>query len=402
MCGWNSARTDADVAAMSTQRARYDIAEARALLDTLADVAPTMAARAVPRLAQRAGELRETLDRVEQDPEAPTGDERARMIDAASVYALEVLAVYQGALLRQADIDRSLCAIGERLLDEVATGHPDWRGLPVILGAADALVPESGVIRLRFPAESIWALPLLAHEQGHYVAFSLTRDEGAGLHRGVRHPVLDLMDEDEQLFADVSARSHLVELFADVYASWVTGPSYLAALTSLRLDPASAGSSTMQHPAPDARVRAALMTLERMDELGGPVSRPFAAARERLASAWTAATAAAPPLWSATGNRDFDTVQRRAGELIALCERYCADTRFDSRRAEALCADLRDGTGHPIRPDDRVLDVVAAAWRVRYGTTSPGAVETIGSRAVTACKDVLTANGVDRKAAGLG
>jgi hypothetical protein len=368
------------------ERARSDVEEASRLLEGISGVDERLAARMVPVLRSRVTELRDDITRA-GDTTPPDADVVAGLDRAAASLAIDALSAYEGALARTRRLDSGLCTVAERLLDEVAAPHPHWRGLPVIPGEADSYTHTSGLIRLRFPPESVWGLPLVAHELGHHVAMTLTRTDGDGLHQTVRRPVLDLADEEGQRYDDGSARSHLLELFADVYATWVVGPAYLAALMALRLDPGRAMVSTVQHPAAAARVTACLATVDRLDPAAG-LFHPHRKAAQRLAQDWDSRVRGAPGATRRLG-RDYETVERRLPELLDICARQAGDARVDPARLPTWADRLRPGVRPRVEPGDRVVDVVSATWRSRtLKPPQPGELPNLAATALAACTQI--------------
>lgn len=374
-------------------QAGRDVAGARGFLAMFCGVDPVVAGRMVPVLRQRATEVAHEIDRLSDADDSASVEVREEVCERARTFANEVLDAYQGMLVRRrGGFDNGLCAVAERLLDEVAHAHPEWRGLPVILGPEDSYRNESSLVRLRFPTESLWGLPLVTHEQGHHVAFRLTQLVGRGLHQTERLPVMDLKRQEEVEFGSVSASSHLVEIFADIYATWVHGPAYPAALMAFRLDPLEAYSSSFQHPSPESRVRATLKTLQRMDD-ADTVAPSFQKQIRRLTSNWEGATVSA----SSRAFRsvpDFQTADRHLDALLNLCERHAGDARFDPSRAAAWMTRLESKQPIEAVATDRIIDVVSAMWRIRSWKRPDARTQTeLTVRAVAACEDILEASG---------
>lgn len=367
------------------ERAARDVADGRALAEHLTAIDKGFGMRARPVLLQRASELAEAIQRSSGDGSV-SAEEQERLVTQAARYAGEVLAVYEGALTRVDGVDAGLCAMAERMLDEIAANFPQWRGLPVVLGAAESYTGSSGLVRLRFPTESIWGLPLVVHEHGHHVGLTVTELEGIGLHETVRSTIVEWADEEEAEYGDIAARSHLFELFADVYATWTIGPAYIAALTTLRLDPTSAYDGTQRHPPPDVRVTSALSVLRAMD-------RP-----DELWHPYRSCITAIEQLWQSVigrrhgaGRRDFDTGTRRLSDLLDLCRRALADAQHDPGGVASWERGLRGADPLEPLPGDRVTDAVAALWRIRLLKHPDFAeIRRLEARALKACHHLVT------------
>jgi hypothetical protein len=312
----------------------------------------------------------------------------------------EALAAYQGALVRRERIDGGLCEIADCLLDEIAAMGADWSGLPTVLGIDDSLDPLSTIIHVRYPTESVWALPLVAHELGHHVAFSITHDVWQGLHRQTVRPVEELLEQEYEHFKDVSAWSQLNELFADVFATWTAGPAYACSLLMLRLDRARPDDGTFQHPPPSSRVMAVLRTLCRTDEVQDSYLRSNTVLANRLESWWAANTGRAAPMTTlstllphlAPTLVNHRTVERRLDAVLGIVEHDLADARHRmtdaARRIEDELTEL-DGRGVPTAaPGARVLDVLTAAWRARTRLEPKVSEATLTRRAEALCLQI--------------
>lgn len=380
-----------------------DLEAAGALLDRLADMGDRAAELAVLILRGRISAAQTAASH------PATDDVRSTTSEQVGLLVQEVLAVYAGMLARRERVDGGLCAIADRLLDELAEGQPTWGGLPTILGHEDAFGPLSGVVRLRYPTESVWGLPLVAHELGHHVTFAHTRDRLDGMLRTAALPVADLL-EAERRRGGLSSWSHLGELFADVFATWTVGPAYAGSLVHLRLDTRDKRGASYQHPSPQVRLEAVLRTLGVLDELDKTYSPPNRVVAKRLRAWWdrSAATSMAtstapmtvtpsalnllvPGVASASGDAlaskvdelltvlrsDFGTVRHRTTSGVA-----CIETLLTTKDPPA-------GAGR----DMRVLDVLTAAWRVRLLKARTDQFATVSRRAEALCSDAVDGTG---------
>jgi hypothetical protein len=82
--------------------------------------------------------------------------------------AREYLAFTQGAFARQAGLDGGLLRLADALLAELSLRVKiGWNPLTV-LAESEWYGEEAQIIRLRFPEASIWNLPIVVHEFGHF------------------------------------------------------------------------------------------------------------------------------------------------------------------------------------------------------------------------------------------
>src|SRR4051812_39358217 len=85
----------------------------------------------------------------------------------------ECLALRQGLAGRAAGIDGEICRFADRLMDDLCSDADiGWRRFTV-LATGESYTRVSDVIRVRFPAVSVWDLPVLAHELGHHAVHRL-------------------------------------------------------------------------------------------------------------------------------------------------------------------------------------------------------------------------------------
>ena len=125
----------------------------------------------------------------------------------------------------------------------------------------------------KLPSDGIWGLPVVVHEYGHFVASVLqSREDIGGMPEGV---VL----VERRLFAKANEEElprlywHGHELFADAFATAVTGPAHAEYCIRYRFDPFQAHESPPphSHPTPARRMRiqfAVLDTLAMADDSG--------------------------------------------------------------------------------------------------------------------------------------
>jgi hypothetical protein len=220
------------------------------------------------------------------------------------------------------------------------------------------------MIRLRFPPDGLWDVPVLAHELGHHVAYRLSADAGYGLER--RRPMVDLISArmkaaggDERQKSKVE--HWLNEFFADMFATYVLGFSFAASVLMLRLDlssPNNAASAT--HPSPAARAKAILYAMKRMskDMADGAKDRPFDAPRSWLEARWKALVGAEAP-----GDPGAGLTELPFAELYdAICS-MAPDALYRGwDKVPKLQNDLQ-GKAAPWPADAR--DLLNAAWSAR-------------------------------------
>jgi hypothetical protein len=173
--------------------------------------------------------------------------------------AEDVLLFVQGSLVRAAGLEGGICAIVDHLLDGMATVTVPWERT-AIPAPREATSNRTWVIGVRASEATIWSLPLVVHEFGH---FAVTRlEDRYGERPGAR--LLDgswlderFRDADRNAARRFFAHPCAHELFADTLAGHLLGPAYVAALV-WRARPHRAWQPTGDHPGWGFRVLASL------------------------------------------------------------------------------------------------------------------------------------------------
>ncbi len=131
-----------------------------------------------------------------------------------------------GSGLDDLGVGLGLCRLADALLEEINAETPvTWRGF-TILAEGEFFNDLASIIRVRFPEVCLWNLPVAAHEFGHFVGMTLAV-RGAGDRR--RQPLIDYVDSQTAAIPPPRRsqwRSFLHEHFADLFASYVLGPSF--------------------------------------------------------------------------------------------------------------------------------------------------------------------------------
>jgi hypothetical protein len=310
-------------------------------------IAPTVKA-GIARAQRDAGSLA-------GQPSPRSWSELAKLDATVEQLASLVLTYLGGAAARRDGVDGGLCTAADRLVSSVIRlGGPGWAGA-TLPGDSELVDGNDGVIRVRFPDDGVWSLPLVLHELGHVVGPALTRRKRLDVDRTTevrplrRH--LDRLDRTQPRLWH-----HAQELFADVYATYVGGPAFMAASVVQRFDPSSAGRDTKTHPSPNRRVALMIDVLGEMARLGTEgttyVSRDLRV------------------LWcDLAGLGDAKLVvtesDRRFGRFsLLLLDEVVPQARFtDLKPAETLALGLQKDLAPA--GDVAPVDVLNAAWIVR-------------------------------------
>ncbi len=197
----------------------------------------------------------------------------------------ECLAFRVGEATRRMGLDQGLCAVADHLLDEFSDKAEAFWNRLTLLDRSDLFRGMSQIVRIRFPA-SIWDLPLVAHEYGHFLCLQLTKRDFEG------NPTFPFRELLQQWSGDPGFTeregNHFKELFCDAFATYVMGPAFAYAQVHRRFDPTQKTEGSYTHPGDDARVRLILKILEKVDEARGPFSKQYAPVITDLSQTWMA------------------------------------------------------------------------------------------------------------------
>ena len=279
----------------------------------------------------------------------------------------ECLVLVAGSAQRSMKLDDGFCALADALVDELVARTPigHWSSFTV-LGRADFYSRASRAIEVRFPAPTIWDLPIVAHELGHFIGPALTEDVG----RRTEHP-LDALFEN---VGDGTERcwSWLQELAADACAAYLLGPAYGFTCVLTGFDPLLALMPSETHPPAQQRVQTVAAVLKHTPET--------AWAAQHLLGLWDGVVTAAG---GADGREPLDPspFTDPLVQMLDACLPVSAYRTWDvadrvaprlTERAEAAVAG----------PRPALADILNAAWLARLRSPSLAAADGAGQAAL--------------------
>jgi len=282
----------------------------------------------------------------------------------------------EGSLARAAGLDGGMCALADRLLEEVSNKTLSWERI-TIPAAREIINDRTWIIGLPPNDTTIWSLPVMAHELGHFAIDHLVdrnrERPGTSLKDGTWIGEDEDADAAKRLFAGQRAE----ELFADVFGAYVLGPAYAASL-AWRAFPHRAWDNLPSHPGWGLRVHAALAVVE-----GHPSCRELAPLVRR---SWEATLAAAggPPV---APDGVLKHVGRFVGYAVGVLERDFPGGRFDDLPGVLKAEQHLVRRTGPYKGLD-LRTVLNAAWtrRLRHGwDEAPGQ---IGETAMAWCREL--------------
>jgi hypothetical protein len=328
-------------------------------------------------------EITRKSDAVAKDLHEPLSEGNIHPADAwATLYALDIeigalleecLVLISGAAVRAShSFDPNPIAtddwyrIADALVDELVarTPVPGWDSFTV-LGGAESFRHISRLIEVRFPRPSIWDVPSVAHELGHYVARML-----AEFRDGRMHNLMDDLHADIH-GADATSWYWAEELFADAFAAYVLGPAYGLTCVTFGFDPLTANAGTDSHPPPMVRVLVITQTLRLLNNKSVDW---LANSLDGLWADLVAASEAEPPAPDAP-----QVPNSWPNKIVALLVEHLSASGYQSwQEADRLSLDLRT---EKVGPRTTISDVVNAAWLIRIRTKSEISIDAAAAKA---------------------
>jgi hypothetical protein len=270
----------------------------------------------------------------------------------------ECLAFIEGALARSHKIDGGVCRLTDSMLYELSRRTDIGWDRFTILAEGEFFAGLSGIIRIRFSDVTIWNLPVSAHELGHFVAATW------------KDPTLaDLIGREKR--KDTRYEAYLKEHFADLFATYSMGPCFPLACGLSRFSPVHAFQENATHPAEAQRMWWILETLRSIDQLrrGGPPL--YTNVVDQIEKSWTASLSAAGQVAAIDSS---DTVRLRSwlAELLDAMDTNLSVARYGGwLRAQDMAESLRDRKAPNLAENDRIPDVLNAAWLCRSEAEPP-------------------------------
>lgn len=301
----------------------------------------------------------------------------------------ECVSLLHGTMERQSGLDDGICDIADALLEHLCDlADVAWRRFTVL--GSEYLTERTGVVRVRFPAASIWDLPFLAHEFAHVVEPFIKgiNDDGT------RFEVLARFLSENA--ARAQERAFLREHYADILATYAVGPMFGWALIFQQFDPLSAfdqEGDLETHPSTAKRMHVIFRTLESMDaaDLGG--ESPYHACRIQMERLWTM-TLAVGRKPRELPKRTISQLDRQQAGLFRMAEENLSELRYRGwERARGLAEQVaaRDSVPVPV-PDAAVsvVDLLNAAWLVRLARPDADvfALQSIGAKFEKICQQM--------------
>lgn len=292
----------------------------------------------------------------------------------------ELLAFLHGALIRSSGLDNGLCAISDAMLRRLGSlSNVHWSRL-TILADKEFLGSTAEIIRSSYPDASIWNLPVMAHEFGHFVGPEIK--DPAGL-----RPFQRLL---EPLTGEQASHAH--EHFADIFATFALGPAYACTCLILRFSAPLASTHSKTHPSPMARAHLILKTLAEMDL--ADASKPYAGAIRWLREQWMAQVTAAGqarPL----DESDLSKLDVLFADLWKIVSEEVPMVRYNGwQRALSLDSKFQSaltGAAMPAPEENlSIPDVLNAAWLLRRRAES-ARLGAVGEAAKQLCCEIAGA-----------
>jgi hypothetical protein len=274
----------------------------------------------------------------------------------------ERLAFIEGSMDRSAKVDGGLCKVADVLLYHLShlTGNP-WDRF-TILAEGEFFAGISDIIRIRFPQEDIWSLPIAAHELGHFIGPKIELKACGRTYK----PLEEIIEREK---AEGIEGSFIKEYFADIFATYSMGPAYACACILSRFDPWVADMDIEGHPSCAKRAYLIMNALDRVSKTRDVwEDKPYGGISDSLKLIWQRC------LDSCGKQKDLtEPIENKLDQLLNDLFRLADENpgiRYGKdcwKRAESQLVELRPGkTGDPIlRKDATIPDILNAAWICR-------------------------------------
>jgi hypothetical protein len=277
--------------------------------------------------------------------------------------ASETLAFLGGVAVRGFGLDGGACDLADVLLRRLARDLEVERRFVTLPASSEYIDVLSEVVRIRYPGNGIWDLPVALHEFGHYLVPRI------GLRRG--QPVQAVIDRERGIKPFLGAFAE--ELFCDVLATYVGGPAYGFCLAA-RLDPSTADRDNRPtHPSPAKRMTGVLLTLDALQaawtEAGGAGGN-LEELRDDVAASWERRVRSARPGVACTSADAWSTGLTTEFLTILDADDACLNRRFDEAAATLEVSVALQGGGG--LPDRSFLAVLNGAWAARRAKEHEG------------------------------
>jgi hypothetical protein len=342
-----------------------------ALRSDLQSITPKLRERIFIRLGTRIYQEQQRLRKLQEDFDNDRDKESmwaAVTSFEQSLHELfeECLALIEGAAVRELEGPGLFCSMADAIVDDILTNiDMEWRAFTVP-ATSEFFSGSSRVIRVRYPSMSVWDLPIVAHELGHFVGPALSSYRGDHIER----PFEKLMDvtataEQADRLEIRAQAARLNEIFADMFAAYVCGPAYLLSCILLRFNPVDAARASFRYPADHDRVVAIAEVINRLPHESDTMDRRMLdEAVSYGIDAWRDAL-----LSFDSTSPDADS-KYALPRIIDILEEYLPFARFSGFRQSSLIAHLLSeslGTSDEfaLPKDTRPIHLLNGAWMVR-------------------------------------
>jgi hypothetical protein len=267
----------------------------------------------------------------------------------------ESLSFVYGALIRRAELDDGLCAIADNLLDGLSDASGIAWGRLCVPAESEFFNDLAQIVRLRAGDVSIWNLPVAAHEFGHFIGPRISA-------RG-RYPFAEQLS---RYRAGTQEWLHLREHFADIFATYVVGPSFVSACILSRFDTTDATEPRETHPSARDRVFIMFRVLREMDATRSapPVYKNLLS---RLEGVWEAILKASGSS-SELSPHDRERLEDVFAPLYKILSDNLPGLRYEGMtRAHAVKRAIQNDLAALPNPAG-IADVLNGAWLLRVAT----------------------------------
>ena len=264
----------------------------------------------------------------------------------------EALTLRIAGFIRDTKVDEGMCEVADTLLGDLARAVALEIPYLSTLAEAEFFGASARVIRLRYPAVSIWDLPVLGHEFGHCFG-PMWHLEGALQ----PYPLKRFLDTQK-----LGTRTIAEEFFCDLLATFLLGPSYVYMCVVLRFDPTNSEDSDT-HPSDVRRAWWVLRALRLLADAATDrsIRSEYHGLADRLTEFWSSYTDKS----QGTPLSDTEDLNSAAEDLFATFQLAAPSAAYtDPSAAWGLVYRFERNTPPPVPAGD-LRHLLNASWFIR-------------------------------------
>jgi hypothetical protein len=298
----------------------------------------------------------------------------------------------QGALVRSVGLDLKMCEIADALIADLSDRTSTYWNRFTIVGEEHFFAGTTDIIRLQFPEFTIWSLPIVGHEFGHFVGRELRKTLMEANHQ-FGEPFQQIVNSEGKPELTHRDESFLYEYFADLFATYALGPAFACASLFLVFKP-GLDRDGEQHPSDVKRTYFILQALEKMNKAEG-IYDPYRGIIDRLQTVWQQCNQDVVGFSTSLSPEVISNLHSKLAVLYNSLDESYSKVKYqqtDWDYAHLLAPKLltEKTVTELLEPDITLSDVFNAAWICRLSNWEiPDIAEQINHKALQLCQEII-------------